>query len=68
MLALYLASSLLLAPQALAAGDTDAGLAVGTEAPDFRLKAHDQLMLRLSSLEGDKNVVLVFYPLAFTPV
>lgn len=60
------------APTAKAAADEsralDAGLPVGTEAPDFRLSRHDQLKQRLSALRGQKNVILVFYPLAFTPV
>ncbi len=68
MLTLFLATTLLAAPPATAGDDPDAGLPVGTEAPDFHLKGHDQLKQRLSSLEGEKNVVLVFYPLAFTPV
>jgi peroxiredoxin len=44
------------------------GLEVGTEAPDFRLKNQDQATIALSDYRGEKNVILVFYPLAFTPV
>ena len=40
---------------------------VGEEAPDFTLKSHLDTDVKLSSFRG-KNVVLAFYPLAFTPV
>ena len=43
-------------------------LAVGDEAPDFELPDQDRRPVRLSSFRGRKNVVLVFYPLTFTPV
>ena len=41
---------------------------VGDEAPDFTLKSHLDQDVRLSDYRGKKNVVLAFYPLAFTPV
>ncbi len=41
---------------------------VGDEAPDFELPDQDRQPVRLSSYRGKKNVVLVFYPLAFTGV
>lgn len=41
---------------------------VGQEAPDFELKDQHGQPVRLSSLRGAKNVVLVFYPLAFSGV
>ncbi len=41
---------------------------VGQEAPDFELKDQHGTSVRLSSLRGAKNVVLVFYPLAFSGV
>lgn len=41
---------------------------VGEEAPDFTLKSHLDNDVTLSGLRGKKNVVLAFYPLAFTPV
>jgi|SRR5215472_73673 len=41
---------------------------VGQEAPDFELKNQHGQPVRLSSLRGAKNVVLVFYPLAFSGV
>lgn len=41
---------------------------VGDEAPDFELPDQDRNPVRLSSYRGQKNVVLVFYPLAFTGV
>ncbi|GAA4242639.1 peroxiredoxin [Actinomadura meridiana] len=40
---------------------------VGDGAPDFELKDHHGTPVRLSGLRG-KNVVLVFYPLAFSGV
>jgi len=39
---------------------------VGDEAPDFELPDQDRNPVRLSSYRGAKNVVLVFYPFAFT--
>ena len=39
---------------------------VGQEAPDFTLKNPDNENVTLSSFRGRKNVVLVFYPLAFS--
>jgi peroxiredoxin len=41
---------------------------VGDEAPDFELPDQDRKPVRLSSFRGQKNVVLVFYPLSFTAV
>ena len=41
---------------------------IGDEAPDFELKDQHGTPIRLSSLRGEKNVVLVFYPLAFSGV
>jgi peroxiredoxin len=41
---------------------------VGDEAPDFELPDQDRKPVRLSSFRGSRNVVLVFYPLSFTPV
>ena len=41
---------------------------LGSEAPDFELPDADRQMVRLSSFRGSKNVVVVFYPLAFTGV
>ena len=41
---------------------------VGDEAPDFELPDADRTPVRLSSFRGEKNVVLVFYPLSFTGV
>jgi peroxiredoxin len=42
-------------------------LRVGTRAPDFTLKDHLGREVRLSDYRG-KNVVLAFFPLAWTPV
>lgn len=41
---------------------------VGQEAPDFTLKNPDDEDVTLSSFRGEKNVVLVFYTLAFSGV
>jgi len=41
---------------------------IGQEAPDFELTDQHGEPVRLSSLRGSKNVVLVFYPLAFSGV
>src|ERR1051325_10312818 len=42
-------------------------IVVGQEAPDFELENQDKKMVKLSDLRG-KKVVLVFYPLDFSPV
>jgi peroxiredoxin len=39
---------------------------VGDPAPDFELPDGDRTPVRLSSYRGEKNVIVVFYPLAFT--
>jgi peroxiredoxin len=41
---------------------------VGQEAPDFELRNQHGEPVRLSGFRGAKNVVLVFYPLAFSGV
>jgi len=41
-------------------------LAVGDKAPDFTLLSDDWKEVKLSDFRGKKNVVLVFYVLAFT--
>ncbi len=43
-------------------------LAVGTIAPDFTLRDQNQQPVTLSSFRGAKNVLLVFFPLAFTGI
>ena len=40
---------------------------VGDEAPDFELQDQNRSPVRLSSFRGSKNVVVVFYPMSFTP-
>jgi peroxiredoxin len=42
-------------------------LKVGQRAPDFRLPSHTGKPVELSDFRG-KNVVLAFFPLAWTPV
>jgi peroxiredoxin (alkyl hydroperoxide reductase subunit C) len=41
---------------------------VGVEAPDFTLKDQNNQDVTLSSFRGKKNVLLVFYPLAFSGI
>jgi mycoredoxin-dependent peroxiredoxin len=41
---------------------------VGHQAPDFELKDQHGTPVKLSGFRGEKNVVLVFYPLAFSGV
>src|SRR5580704_4136223 len=43
-------------------------LSVGSAAPDFTLKDQNQQEVSLSSFKCNKNVVLVFYPLDWSPV
>jgi mycoredoxin-dependent peroxiredoxin len=43
-------------------------IAVGQAAPDFSLKDQNQKEVKLSDFAGKKNVVLVFYPLDWSPV
>ena len=42
-------------------------LQVGQPAPDFRLSSHLDKDVTLSEFRGS-NVVLVFFPLAWTPI
>ncbi|MCV7302556.1 peroxiredoxin [Mycobacterium barrassiae] len=41
---------------------------VGAEAPDFTLKDQNGQPVTLSDFRGNKNVLLVFFPLAFTGI
>ena len=43
-------------------------LEVGTQAPDFTLRDANREEVTLSSFRGAKNVLLVFYPFAFSGV
>jgi len=43
-------------------------LPVGTEAPDFELRDQNNELVSLSSFRGQKAVLLVFYPWAFTSI
>jgi len=42
-------------------------ISVGAAAPDFTLKDQGQKEVKLSDFKGKKNVVLVFYPLDWSP-
>ena len=46
---------------------TETGLQAGVEAPDFMLNDQDGKSVSLSSLRGQKNVVVYFYPKDDTP-
>jgi mycoredoxin-dependent peroxiredoxin len=41
---------------------------VGQHAPDFTLKDHNRETFTLSALRGEKAVLIVFYPFAFTGI
>jgi len=43
-------------------------LEVGSVAPDFTLRDQNMQPVTLSGYRGDKNVLLVFFPLAFTGI
>ena len=43
-------------------------LIAGDKAPDFTLPAHNGPKVTLSQYRGEKNIVLAFYPLDWTPV
>lgn len=43
-------------------------LQTGDKAPDFTLRASDKSLVKLSDYRGKHNVVLLFFPLAFTGV
>ncbi len=43
-------------------------LLVGDVAPDFELPASGNRTVKLSEFRGKKNVLLAFYPFAFSPV
>jgi len=43
-------------------------ISVGAAAPDFTLKDQNQNEVKLSDFQGKKNVVIVFYPLDWSPV
>ena len=42
-------------------------IAAGATAPDFKLDSHLDTTVSLSDFSGSKNVLLVSYPLDFTP-
>lgn len=51
---------------ATVSGRAFAALAVGDEAPDFTLPGTNGTDAKLSSYRGKQNVVLAFFPKAFT--
>jgi mycoredoxin-dependent peroxiredoxin len=49
-------------------GGSSMAISVGAAAPDFVLKDQSQKEVKLSDFQGKKNVVIVFYPLDWSPV
>jgi peroxiredoxin len=45
-----------------------AAIEIGSPAPDFELPGTDGGNIRLSSFRGSRNVMLIFYPLDWSPV
>src|SRR5207244_5343712 len=45
----------------------DSQLKVGDPAPDFELMDQDKTKIKLSDFRGKKNVMLLFYPMDFSP-
>ena len=43
-------------------------LSVGQMAPDIVLESHQDKIVRLSDYLGNKNIALIFFPLAWTPI
>ena len=43
-------------------------IGVGNNAPEFTLKDQSQKEVKLSDFAGKRNVVLIFYPLDFSPI
>jgi len=56
------------AGKSIPTGDVVVSVQVGQEAPDFTLKDTDTQDVALSGFRGEKNVVLLFVPFAFTGV
>ena len=48
--------------------ETKMALRVGQTAPDFVLESHLDRTIHLSDYLGRKNIVLAFFPLAWTPI
>jgi len=46
----------------------DVKIKVGMKAPDFELKSHRDDTIRLGEYRGRHHVLVVFLPLAWTPV
>src|SRR6185369_5566832 len=49
-------------------GNAGMTVEVGSEAPDFTLNDYNKQPVQLSSFRGDKPVLLVFYPFAFSGI
>jgi peroxiredoxin len=56
----------LLSAQQVPQGREHSYLKVGDKAPDFTLPATNNTTFKLSDYKGKKNVVLAFFPAAFT--
>jgi peroxiredoxin len=49
-------------------GDSIMAISVGQPAPEFSLKDQSQQEVKIADFRGKKNVVLMFYPLDWSPV
>ncbi|MEW5977061.1 MAG: peroxiredoxin [Acidobacteriota bacterium] len=65
-IATYICALLLVGAQAVAQSPGKTQLKVGDMAPDFTLPSTGSAPVKLSDFRGKKNVVLAFYPAAFT--
>src|SRR5436309_10016169 len=63
---LALVASFCLSAQQVAQTQQHTNLKVGDAAPDFTLTGTNNANFKLSDMEGKKNVVLAFFPAAFT--
>jgi mycoredoxin-dependent peroxiredoxin len=54
--------------QAMTAASPGAAPAIGQEAPDFTLRDQNNEAFTLSAFRGQKAVLILFYPLAFTGI
>jgi mycoredoxin-dependent peroxiredoxin len=56
-----------LLPRLSTSGENTMSIAVGDKAPDFTLQDQDKKEIKLSDFAGKQNVVLVWYPLDWSP-
>jgi len=68
ILALIIGLALGFGAATMFSGGKNARLNVGDQAPEFELYDSTGRLIALSDFRGQKNVVLAFYPAAWTPV